>query len=287
MKVQIISPSKCIEPNLIDDAKKFLESKEMEVVVSNFAKNSDNYFSGTFEQRKNDFQEAIDSDADVIWTSRGGYGLIQYIDQLNFDSFQSSPKLLVGFSDVTVAHLRLNQLGFKSIHGTVPLNFKNVTAESLQSIFNVFNGKGNTYIINPSEYNILGRTEAEVIGGNLAIIYSMLGTSYLPDFKSKLLFIEDIGEALYAIDRMMNALRLNGVLDQISGLIVGGFTSVGDSIPKYGECLEEIISKYLKHREIPVCFNFPAGHQEDNRAIVLGANAEFVVKENEVVFKQI
>lgn len=286
MKVHIVSPSKCIEPDLISEAVDLLEEKGFRLQVSDHAASAMNYFSGSLDERKNDFQNALNSDADVIWTSRGGYGMIQYIDQLNFNSLAKNHKWIIGFSDVTVAHLRLNQLGIPSIHGTVPLNFNNVTPESLHSIFNVLEGRPNNYIFPNTPENNYGTIKAEIVGGNLAIIYSMLGSKMLPEFKGKILFIEDVGEALYAIDRMMNALRLNGILDEIAGLVVGGFTSVGDSIPNYGETVEEIISKYLLHRKIPICFNFPAGHQRDNRAIILGATAELTVQPEGVSFHQ-
>ena len=286
MKIKIITPSKCIEPICIDSAVKKLEDLQFSVDISQHAKSQHDYFSGTKKERKQDFQEAINSDSDIIWCSRGGYGLIQYIDDLDFSSVKNKHKWLIGFSDITVAHLRLNQLGFESIHGAVPLNFDNVTEESLSSIFNVFNDEPNEYQFKTNSYNVEGEVNAEVVGGNLAIIYSLLGTNFLPDFNNKILFIEDVGEALYAIDRMMNALRLNGILDQISGLIVGGFTHVGDSNPKYGETYEQIISKYVDDKNIPVCFDFPAGHQEDNRAIVLGRKANLKVNQNGTTFYQ-
>jgi muramoyltetrapeptide carboxypeptidase len=233
-KIQIISPSKCIDPDLIDSASDVLVERSYSVMISANAKGSDNYFSGSIDERKRDFQTAMDSDSDVVWCSRGGYGLIQYIDQINFANQIKNSCKLIGFSDVTVAHLAMNKLGIETIHGTVPLNFSNVTEESLESVFNAIEGIKNTYEFDANEENIIGKVETEVVGGNLAIIYSMLGTSFLPDFNGKILFIEDIGEALYAIDRMMNALRLAGVLEKISGLMVGSFTSVGDSKPTYG-----------------------------------------------------
>jgi muramoyltetrapeptide carboxypeptidase len=285
-KIQIISPSKCIDPALIDAACDVLVDRSYSVMISANAKSTDNYFSGSLQQRKEDFQTAIDSDSDIIWCSRGGYGLIQYIDQINFANQIKNSCKLIGFSDVTVAHLAMNKLGIETIHGTVPLNFKNVSKESMESVFNAIEELGNTYEFDVKEENIEGLIEAEVVGGNLAIIYSLLGSSFLPDFKEKILFIEDVGEALYAIDRMMNALRLAGILEDISGLMVGGFTSVGDSNPPYGKSVEEIISSYVYHRKIPVCFNFPAGHVEDNRAIILGRKAKLSVSEEGVVFIQ-
>ena len=285
-KIQIISPSKCIEPTLIDSACDVLVAKNYSVQIATNAKNQDNYFSGSLEQRKADFQTAMDANLDVIWCSRGGYGLIQYIDQVDFSNCLNNSKKLIGFSDITVAHLAMNKLGIETIHGTVPLNFSNVSEESMVSVFNAIEGVPNRYQFKANNANSFGEVEAEIVGGNLAIIYSMLGTSFLPDFKGKILFIEDVGEALYAIDRMMNALRLNGILEKISGLIVGGFTAVGDSNPAYGKSVEEIISSYVKHHNIPVCFNFPAGHIEDNRAIILGRKCRLNVSSNQVIFSQ-
>jgi muramoyltetrapeptide carboxypeptidase len=192
----------------------------------------------------------------------------------------------MGYSDVTVLHNRLNRLGYESVHSSAPLNFLENTEESLNSIFHILENKGNEYKIAQHQMNIEGEANAEVVGGNLAIIASLVGTNDDLDTANKILFIEDIGEAIYAVDRMMWTLKKSNKLASLAGLIVGGMTGTKDSEVPFGKTVEEVICDAVKEYNFPLCFNFPAGHIDDNRAIILGRKAKLSVNTSGSSFKQ-
>lgn len=288
MKIRIVSPAKKIEKSAIDYAVSWLTNNGFEVELGEHALGQYNYFSGTESQRLSDFQNALDDPiVDVILCARGGYGSIHLIDQLDFTSFVKKPKLIIGYSDITVFHNHIpHHLGIPTVHATAPLNFSENTPEALQSLVNVINGVSNTYHLKPNALNVKGQVVAPVIGGNLAILYALIGTDSDADYSGKILFIEEIGEAVYAVDRMMYALKKSGKLNQISGMIVGGMTSMKDSEIPYGNSVEDLISTHIQSYNIPLCFDFPAGHIPDNRAVVIGKEARLSVSDHEVVFIQ-
>lgn len=277
-KIRIVSPAKSIEKRHVLYAQSWLEQKDFDVSIGKNALGEYNYFSGTDEQRLDDFQDAIDSDVDVILCARGGYGSVRIVDQIDWTNFYKKPKLICGYSDVTVFHNRINKMGFSSIHSTAPLNFEENSAESLDSLINLISGKLNDFKIEHHELNKMGQTEAEVVGGNLAILSTLSGTDDDLNTENKILFIEDIGEAVYSIDRMMWQLKKSGKLAKIKGLIVGGLTAMKDSAVPFGNTAEEVIADAVKSYEYPVCFNFPAGHVNDNRAILFGKLARLDVQ---------
>ena len=228
-------------------------------------------FAGDDDARAALMQEYLDrDDIDVILCARGGYGTVRIIDKLNFDKFLQKPKWIAGYSDVTVLHAKLQSLGCESLHSTMPINFADNTAASLDSLFDAIEGKPITYQIPSSEINITGRAEAKLVGGNISVLYSLLGSDIFPDTEGKILFLEDLDEYLYHIDRMMTALQRAGKLDNIKGLIVGGLTKMHDNNIPFGMSAEEIILEKVKTKNIPVCFGFPAGHIDDNRTLILG-----------------
>lgn len=288
MKIRIVSPAKQIEKSHIDHTVAWLTNKGFVVEIGEHALGQYNYFSGTESQRLSDFQNALDDPTvDVILCARGGYGSIHLIDQLDFTSFVKKPKLIMGYSDITVFHNHIpHHLGVPTVHATAPLNFSENTPEALQSLVNVINGAGNSYHIQPNALNVNGEVKAPVVGGNLAILYALIGTDSDADYSGKILFIEEIGEAVYAVDRMMYALKKSGKLDQISGVIVGGMTNMKDSEVPYGKTVEEVISDHIRPYNIPLCFDFPAGHIPDNRAVIIGKEAHLSVQDDKVVFFQ-
>ena len=228
-------------------------------------------FAGDDEARAALMQEYLDrDDIDVILCARGGYGTVRIIDKLNFDKFLQKPKWIAGYSDVTVLHAKLQSLGCESLHSTMPINFADNTAASLDSLFDAIEGKHITYQIPSSEINIKGKAEAQLVGGNISVLYSLLGSDIFPDTEGKILFLEDLDEYLYHIDRMMTALQRAGKLDNIKGLIVGGLTKMHDNNIPFGMSAEEIILEKVKTKNIPLCFGFPAGHIDDNRTLILG-----------------
>jgi muramoyltetrapeptide carboxypeptidase len=286
-KIRIVSPAKSIEGNLIDSARNLLESQGFEMSIGEHAKGEHHYFSGSDNDRLFDMQAALDEDVDVILCARGGYGAVRIVDRLDWSKFLKRPKLVAGYSDVTVFHNRMNRMGYSSIHCTAPLNFQQNSRAALASLQTILNGGKNSYEIVGHEFNRPGEVEAEIVGGNLAIISTLCGTDDELMTKGKILFIEDIGEAVYAIDRMMWQLQKAGKLHHLKGLIIGGMTAMKDSAVPFGKSVEALIRESVEQYEFPVCFNFPAGHIDDNRAILFGAKARLSVREENSTFSQI
>lgn len=287
-KIYITAPAKTIEKDCIDFAVDFFRKNNFEVVLSEHVTGKHNYFSGTDQERIADFQKGLnDHSIDFILCARGGYGAVRIIDQLDFSAFKKKPKPIIGFSDVTVFHSHIHaNLNVPTVHATVPLNFKSNSQESLQSLLNVLNGKPNWYEIPAAKYNRNGKANAMVVGGNLSILHALNGS--ISDIKTngKILFIEDLSEAIYSIDRMMYSLKRSGKLDNLAGLIIGGMTNIKDTEIPYGKTVEEVIAEIVSPYSYPVCFNFPAGHIDDNRALILGHNASLSVNSSGVVFEQ-
>lgn len=287
-KIRIVSPAKMIEKDCIDFAVDFFSQHGFIVEVATHALGQNNYFSGTDKERLVDFQQALDADdVDFILCARGGYGSVRIIDDLDFTAIQKTPKLIIGFSDITVFHNHLHRnFGVPTLHATVPLNFKDNSEASLNSLLNVLAKKPNEYTIPGHSLNQVGEVEAIIVGGNLSILYSLIGTNSDIDLVGKILFVEDIGEPIYAIDRMFYALKKSGKLNNLAGLIVGGMTNIKDTEAPYNQSPEEIIHEHTSTYNYPVCFNFPAGHINDNRAILLGTKAKLRVSESGVNFWQ-
>lgn len=287
-KIQIVSPAKSIDSEKIDFAKNWFADAAYDVVIGEHASGEFNYFSGTDEERLSDFQTAVDKPHNgAIVCSRGGYGSVRIIDKLNWSQFVRYPKAICGYSDVTVFHNRMNRMGYPSIHCAAPLNFKENTPESLTSLNVALSGGTNSYDFKGHKLNRIGEAEDKVVGGNLAILATLCGTDDELDTDGKILFIEDIGEAVYAIDRMMWQLKKAGHLSKIEGLMVGGMTEMKDSEVPFGKTVEEVISDCVAEYEYPVCFNFPAGHVEDNRAIIFGKKARLEVSGDGAIFTQV
>lgn len=280
--IYITSPAKAIEENCISFAKDFFEKNGFNVIISKHCKGRHHYFSGTDEQRATDFQEGLDNpNVKAIICARGGYGCVRILDRIQWASQLRDPKIIVGFSDVTVFHHRMERYGISSIHGTMPLNFEANSEEALTTLINAL--QGNQYSIewNNTVFNRMGNCKGRLVGGNLSVFYSLLGTDDHIDYTDKILFIEDLSEPLYAIDRMLFSLEKAGVFDKIVGLVVGGMTQLKDSDPGFGMQLEDIILEKFIYRNIPIAFGCPSGHIDDNRALVFGEVVTFEVNETE------
>jgi len=279
-KIYICAPAKAIDQESIHFAQTFFETSGYKVELSQNLLGRYNYFSGSELERLDDLQRGLDhSDAKAILCARGGYGCIQLLEKLNWTTFKRKPKWIIGFSDITVLHLALNKMGIPSLHATMPLNFKKNTSASLSTMLSALKHESFSVFAPVSKYNKMGEVKGEVIGGNLTIIHAMLTFVGVDFFTNKILFIEDIGEHLYQIDRMFFGLKFIGALEKISGLIVGGFTNVSDTGEPFGKRVEEIVNSHLKHREIPIGFNFPFGHLDNNQAILLGKDTQFTVNQ--------
>jgi muramoyltetrapeptide carboxypeptidase len=242
-----------------------------------------NQFSGTDEERTADMQRMLDDpEVRAILCARGGYGTVRIIDQLDFTEFCKHPKWVCGFSDVTVLHAHINQnFGIATLHSSMPVNMKAMDAQHLtfRSLIDALLDRYAPIETTPHRLNRFGSCEAEVVGGNLSILYSLMGSASDVNTDGKILFLEDLDEYLYHIDRMMMNLSRNGRLRNLAGLIVGGMTDMRDNGIAFGETAEEIIARHVSELNIPVAFCFPAGHQEDNRALVFGKKAALRVSE--------
>lgn len=270
--IQIVAPAKRVEVSCVTFAKDLFESWGYRVEVSKHCTGSHSYFSGTEEERFQDMQNALDRiDIKAIVCARGGYGSIRILDRLDWSGFLKAPKWLIGFSDITVLHQRIHKLGIMSIHGTMPLNFQSNSKEALQTLRASISGGKFEIKVPSSLKNRKGKARGRLVGGNLSIIYSLLGTPDTFDFEGAILFIEDLSEQLYHIDRMLYALKHAGVFEQINGLIIGGMTDIADTSPSVGFSLRDSIYEKIEKESLVVCFDFPSGHIEDNRSMVLGS----------------
>jgi muramoyltetrapeptide carboxypeptidase len=258
----------------IDDNLKFaidlLNSWGLNVKIGSTIGLDLNQLAGTDEQRAKDFQDQLDnSNIKAIWCVRGGYGTVRMIDLLDFSKFKQKPKWIVGFSDVTVLHNHLNTMGFKSLHGIMPVSSKSSEAAKESLRIALFGGNLK-YEIPPHPMNRMGKASGELVGGNLSILYSLMGSPSAINCDDKILFIEDLDEYLYHIDRMMMNLRRNGCLESIKGIIVGSMTKMKDNDIPWGKDAYQIIEDVTKKYNIPIVYDFPAGHIQDNRALIMG-----------------
>ena len=280
--IYITAPAKLMDTQAVTYAKKHLEENGFKVLISKNCLGKHHYFSGTDEERLLDFQFGIDHpDVRAILCARGGYGSIRLVDRINWANMLREPKWLIGFSDITVFHHRLNKLGVQSIHGSMPINFEKNTEAALTSLVNTLKGSWPQFLLPSNQSNKVGIATGNLIGGNLSIVYSMLGTDDQYDFEDSILFLEDLGEHYYQVERMFFALKKSGAFQKIKGLIIGGISELEDTDPPLGRTIEEIVLDQLMFTRIPVLFNFPGGHIEDNRAMVFGKKIQLTVSEGE------
>lgn len=258
-----------------------LKSWGIETIIGSTIGLDTNQLAGTDEQRAADFQHQMDNpNIKAIWCVRGGYGTVRMIDLLDFTKFKQHPKWVIGFSDVTVLHNHLNTMGYKSIHGIMPVSIPRATPDAVATMKMALFGNPISYSISPDPMNRLGKATGELVGGNLSILYSLLGSKSAIDCRDKILFIEDLDEYLYHIDRMMMNLKRNGCIDNLKGIVIGAMTKMKDNDIPWGKNALEIIDDVTKKYNIPVIFNFPAGHIQDNRALVMGSTVTIDVNQS-------
>lgn len=245
---------------------------------------AENQFSGSDEDRAADMQRMLDdSDINAILCARGGYGTVRIIDKLDFSEFEKHPKWLCGFSDITVLHAHINQnFGIATLHSSMPLSMKALPADHVQytSLISALKDDLPSYDFPTHPLNRNGEMEGEIVGGNLSVLYSILGSNSDIDTDGKILFLEDLDEYLYHIDRMMMNIKRNGKLAKLKGLIIGGMSDMNDNAIPFGKSAVEIIREAVEEYDYPVCFNFPAGHIDDNRALILGKKAALRLRRN-------
>jgi muramoyltetrapeptide carboxypeptidase len=279
--VYILSTARKITIDEIQHAIDSFNEWGLNVVIGDTIGKEWKQFAGTDEERKRDFQKALDDkNIKAIICARGGYGTVRMMDDLNYDEFMKNPKWILGFSDITFLHVHItNSIGIQTLQGIMPFSFPKSTPDAITSLRNELFGAKNEYTTEPDGHNRIGIGEGILIGGNLSILYSITGTKSGMNTYGKILFLEDIDEYLYHIDRMMLNLKRSGKLQNLAGLVIGGFTDMKDNKVPFGCTAYDIISEHVAEYKYPVCFGFPAGHVEDNRALVMGRKYTLNVSE--------
>lgn len=288
-RIGIIAPSRKVTPELLKPCIGLFESWGLTVVQGPHLYAEQNQFGGSDEQRRHDLQLMLD-DADIraVICARGGYGTIRILEGLKTDSFTKNPKWIVGYSDITVLHSYFSvMLDTPTIHAVMPINYNPEKGEtpSWQKLREMLFGNLPVYELESHQFNNTGLARGKIIGGNLSVLYSTSATPYDIDTTGCILFIEDLDEYLYHIDRMMMNLKLSGKLDRLAGLIIGGMSDMRDNTVPFGKSAYEIIADYTRGISVPVVFNFPAGHTEINMPLMFGKEAELKVDKGKVLLK--
>jgi muramoyltetrapeptide carboxypeptidase len=291
--VGIVAPARKVENDEISAFAKLLASWGLKVRFGKNIFGEDNQYSGSDEKRAADFQDMLDDPKiRAIISARGGYGSLRTLRLLDFSKFEKDPKWIVGFSDITIFHSFVNKyLNTESIHSLMPVNYNpeiQETVDSVNTLKKALFGEKIAYTFAGSSFNRNGMAESELAGGNLSVLYSLNGTGFFPDVRGKILFIEDIDEYLYHIDRMMLNMLMSGNLNKIKGLVVGGFTGIKDNLIPFGKNYDEIIAEAVKKFSFPVAFSFPAGHQSENNTLIFGRKMQLRVEDgvSNIVFEE-
>ncbi|MGB6269746.1 MAG: LD-carboxypeptidase [Olleya sp.] len=282
--VAIVAPSGVLKSrnDEVNRAIKLLESWQLNVVVGKHVFKQANHFAGTDQERCEDFQNALDDPKiKAIWSVRGGYGTVRILDRLDYTKFLEQPKWIIGYSDITALHNQIHNLGVQSLHAimcvSLPEDLSEIEA-SVSTFKNTIFGKPLSYALEGSSYNKTGTATGALVGGNLTILHTMLGSKESIDTSRKILFIEEIGEYKYHIDRMLQSLKRAGYFDNCKGVIVGDMSKLRKNTTLWGTSIEQLILDALSEYNFPIAFNMPAGHEDDNRALILGRNIELKVE---------
>lgn len=274
--VAIVAPSGVLNNRTkeVNQAKELLKSWGLNVIVGQNVFKKANHFAGTDIERAEDFQNALDNpNIKAIWCARGGYGTVRMIDKIDYTKYKENPKWVIGYSDITAIHNQLNIEGSESIHAMMCTSLTDDLTEIEQTVETfkcALFGNSLNYTIEGSSYNKTGSVTAPIVGGNLTLLHTMLGSKTSLDTSGKILFIEEIGEYKYHIDRMLQSLKRAGYFKNLKGLVVGDMSKMRKNTTPWGKSIEQLILDVVEEYQIPVLFNFPAGHEKDNQAIILG-----------------
>lgn len=285
--IGILSTARRTKPSELKTGLKLIDQWSLKSVIGKSIGIKENQFAGDDELRANDFQTMLDDPKiKAIWCAKGGYGSVRILDKLDFSKFKKKPKWIIGYSDVTALHSHIHNMGIETLHAQMPVDIENKSEEAAESIRKVlFGEKYKIEIASHSKLTRTGKAKGELVGGNLSMLYSLCGSNSAIKTEGKILFLEDLDEYLYHIDRMMINLKRNAMLDKLSGLIVGGMSDMNDNAVSFGKTAEEIIFDSVKEYNYPVCFNFPVGHIKDNRALILGRKSKLVVENNRLTLE--
>lgn len=279
-KVAIVCTARSFTPKDAQPAIELLENWGLQVELGKTIGLNNHQLGGTDSERAADLQQMLNRpDIQAIWIARGGYGTIRIIDAIDFSTFQQHPKWIIGFSDITVLHNTLNNLRINSLHAIMPFSVPKATPQAIESLRQALFGETIKYSVPNHPKNKFGTASGELVGGNLSMLYSMLGSPSSLHTHEKILYIEDLDEYLYHIDRMFQNLKRNGYFENLNGLIIGGMTDMHDNQIPFGYTHEEIILDAVKTYDFPVCFDFPAGHIPNNQALILGKNIQLTCNE--------
>lgn len=278
--IALASPARYVKPAEVEHFVRFATQSGWKVRLDEACFDRHNQFGGSDEQRAAHLQALID-DAEVkaIFCSRGGYGSLRILDKLRFETMLQHPKWLVGFSDITVLHAKLQSLGIASLHAPMPFNFGPNDEDLFTDLKLILEGQHPFLSIAPHPLNVNGQASGELVGGNLSMLYALKGSDALPDMKEKILFVEDVDEYLYHVDRMMLSLKRAGIFVNLAGMVAGAFTEMKDNAIPFGLTAEEIIREHVAEYGFPLCFGFPAGHISWQQPLLLGTRTALEVTE--------
>lgn len=289
--IGIVCPAGYMPLEKIETCIQTLQQWGYKVKTGHTLGNQFNYFSGTDEERLNDLQEMINNDdVKAILCARGGYGTVRIIDRISFKKLRKTPKWIIGYSDITVLHMHVyKKTGIASLHSPMAAAFndKEHTNEYVLSLKKALSGKKAKYVCESHLYNHTGSATAELAGGNLSILAHLIGTPSDVDTKGKILFIEDIAEYIYNVDRLLHQLKRSGKLQNLAALIVGSFTDMKETSIPYGKDVYSVIHEMVQQYDYPVCFNFPAGHQKENYALKIGVEYNLKVGKSKVQLREV
>ncbi|WP_298755184.1 LD-carboxypeptidase [uncultured Psychroserpens sp.] len=282
--IAIVAPSGILKNrnNEVEQAIALLKSWGLHVVVGKHVFSKDDHFAGTDDERCEDFQKALDDPKiSAIWCARGGYGTVRILDKLDYTKFKEHPKWLIGYSDITALHNQFHNEGFQSIHALMCVSLTK-DLEEIKETIDTFKatifGNPVNYTLEGSNYNKVGEASGPLVGGNLTMLHTMLGSKTSIDVSGKILFIEEIGEYKYHIDRMLQSLKRAGYFNNCKGVIVGDMSKLRKNTTLWGTSVEQLVIDALADYDFPIAFNMPAGHEKDNRAMVLGKVIELKVE---------
>jgi muramoyltetrapeptide carboxypeptidase len=278
-KIGIVASARKVSRDELEPAISAFKNWGLEVILGKNLFQAEDQFAGTDQERTQDLQTMLDDPSiKAIIGARGGYGTLRIIDQLHFDLFKKHPKWIVGYSDITVLHSHIHRLNIETLHATMLINFAKDGASS-DSLKRALFGELKVYEIPAHTLNRKGIAQGELVGGNLSLLYALTGSASDLDTRGKILFIEDLDEYLYHMDRMMLNLKRSGKLNALAGLVVGGISDMKDNKIPFGKTAEELILDAVKEFDYPVCFHFPAGHVDTNLALYLGRTIQLEVGE--------
>ena len=287
--VAVISTARKVSPSELDFAITKIKSWGLNVCFGNNLFKNHHQFSGTAKERAEDLQWALDdNNIKAVFFARGGYGSVHVVDYVDWQIFKTNPKWLIGFSDITVFHSHVHQcFNTTTLHAAMPITYPQNTDEAIKNIRDILFGENVSYKFEGHSFNKNGTVNSVVVGGNLSILYSLLGSKSQLNTDGKILFLEDLDEYLYHIDRMMQALKRSGMLENLSGLMIGGMNGMNDNTIPFGKTAEEIIRDVVSEYTYPVAFNIPAGHINDNLPLLFGKKVNFSVETNQVLIRSL